>query len=165
MRSKTANWFICKIRYEKTQEDGIKKKVTESYVVDAVSFGEAESRIIEEMQAYISGELDIIDIRPAAFKEIFFSDEETADRWYNAKLEFITIDEKTQKEKRSAVVYLVQAGTFDNALKDLNEVMGGTMIDYVTAKIEETKLMDVFEYAKKEQAENAEESVNNNIHN
>lgn len=158
MRSKTANWFICKIRYEKTQEDGLQKKVTESYVVDAVSLGEAESRIIEEMQAYISGEFEIIDISRAAFKEIFFSDEETADRWYNAKLEFITIDEKTEKEKRSAVVYLVQAGTFDNALKNVNEVMGGTMIDYVTAKIEETKLMDVFEYAKKEQAENAEES-------
>lgn len=122
--------------------------------MDAVSFGEAESRIIEEMQAYISGEFEIIDISRAAFKEIFFSDEETADRWYNAKLEFITTDEKTEKEKRSAVVYLVQAGTFDNALKNVNEVMGGTMIDYVTAKIEETKLMDVFEYAKKEQAEN-----------
>ena len=158
MRSKTANWFICKIRYEKTQEDGLQKKVTESYVVDAVSFGEAESRIIEEMQAYISGEFEVIDISRAAFKEIFFSDEETADRWYNAKLEFITTDEKTEKEKRSAVVYLVQAGTFDNALKNVNEVMSGTMINYVTAKIEETKLMDVFEYAKKEQAENAEES-------
>ena len=157
MRSKTANWFICKIRYEKTQEDGLQKKVTESYVVDAVSFGEAESRIIEEMQAYISGEFEIIDISRAAFKEIFFSDEETADRWYNAKLEFITIDEKTEKEKRSAVVYSVQAGTFDNALKSVNEVMGGTMIDYVTAKIEETKIMDVYEYAKKEQAENAED--------
>ena len=72
MRSKTANWFICKIRYEKTQEDGLQKKVTESYVVDAVSFGEAESRIIEEMQAYISGEFEVIDISRAAFKEIFF---------------------------------------------------------------------------------------------
>lgn len=158
MRSKTANWFICKIRYEKTQEDGLQKKVTESHVVDAVSFGEAESRIIEEMQAYISGEFEIIDISRAAFKEIFFSDEETADRWYNAKLEFITTDEKTEKEKRSAVVYLVQAGTFDNALKNVNEVMSGTMINYVTAKIEETKLMDVFEYAKKEQAENETDS-------
>ena len=138
------------------RRDGLQKKVTESYVVDAVSFGEAESRIIEEMQAYISGEFEIIDISRAAFKEIFFSDEETADRWYNAKLEFITIDEKTEKEKRSAVIYLVQAGTFDNALKNVNEVMGGTMIDYVTTKIEETKLMDVFEYAKKEQAENAD---------
>ncbi|MBR4592166.1 MAG: DUF4494 domain-containing protein, partial [Elusimicrobiaceae bacterium] len=117
MRSKTANWFIVKIRYEKTGEDGLQKKVTEIYVVDAVSFGEAETRITEYMAAYINGEFEVQDISRAAFKEIFFSDEETADRWYNAKLEFITIDEKTEKEKRSAVTYLVQAGTFDNALK------------------------------------------------
>lgn len=158
MRSRTANWFICKIRYEKTGEDGLQKKVTETYVVDALTFTEAEARITEEMASYISGEFKIMNIDPAPFAEIFFADSDTADMWYKAKLQFITIDEKTEKEKRSAVVYLVQAGTFDNALKNVNEVMGGTMIDYVTAKIEETKLMDVFEYAKKEQAENAEES-------
>ena len=157
MRSKTANWFICKVRYEKTTEDGTQKKVVESYVVDAVSFGEAETRIIEELTAYISGDFEIVDISRTVYKEIFFSDEETADRYYLAKLEFITIDEKTEKEKRSAVTYLFQAGTFDNALKAVNEVMGGTMMDYVTAKIEETKLMDVFEYVSKGKAENADE--------
>lgn len=157
MRSKTANWFICKVRYEKTTEDGTQKKVVESYVVDAVSFGEAETRIIEELTAYISGDFEIVDISRTVYKEIFFSDEETADRYYLAKLEFITIDEKTEKEKRSAVTYLFQAGTFDNALKAVNEVMGGTMMDYVTAKIEETKLMDVFEYVSKDKAENADE--------
>jgi hypothetical protein len=104
MRSKTANWFICKIRYEKVQEDGVQRKVQESYVVDAVSFGEAETRIIEAMASYISGEYEVLDISRATFKEIFFDDGDTADRWYNAKLEFITIDEKTEKEKRSAVV-------------------------------------------------------------
>ncbi|MBR4681971.1 MAG: DUF4494 domain-containing protein [Elusimicrobiaceae bacterium] len=159
MRSKTANWFIVKIRYEKTGEDGLQKKVTEIYVVDAVSFGEAETRITEYMAAYINGEFEVQDISRAAFKEIFFSDEETADRWYNAKLEFITIDEKTEKEKRSAVTYLVQAGTFDNALKSVNEVMGGTMIDYVTAKIEETKIMDVYEYVSKDESETNDEDL------
>ena len=157
MRSRTANWFICKIRYDKTQEDGLQKKVAESYIVDAVSFGEAESRIIEEMAAYINGEYEVVDISRTAFSEIFFSDEETADKWYNAKLEFITIDEKTGKEKRSAVVYLVQAGTFDNALKNVNDVMDSTMIDYVTAKIEETKIIDVFEYVKKDDANSDED--------
>lgn len=157
MRSRTAKWFICKIRYEKVNEDGLQKKVTEIYVVDALSFSEAEARITEEMQSYISGQFDILNIDPAPFAEIFFSDEETADRWYKAKLEFITIDEKTEKEKRSAVTYLVQAGSFDKALKSVNDVMGGTMIDYVTAKIEETKIMDVFEYAKKEKADDPED--------
>ena len=73
MRSRTANWFECKIRYEKVMEDGLQKKVTESYVVDALSFSEAEKRIIEEMSSYISGEFDVADIKKAAYKEIFFS--------------------------------------------------------------------------------------------
>lgn len=157
MRSRTANWFICKIKYEKVGEDGVQRKVTESYVVDALSFSEAEARITEEMASYISGEFKVINIDPAPFSETFFSDAELADKWYKAKLEFITIDEKAEKEKRSAVTYLVQAGSFDSALKSVNEVMGGTMIDYVTAKIEETKIMDVFEYAKKEKADDPDD--------
>ena len=85
------------------------------------------------------------------FKEIFFSDVDSADKWYKAKLEFITFDEKTEKEKRSAVSYLVQAGTLKSAVKNIEEVMGGTMIDYVIASVAETKLIDVFEYHRKEQ--------------
>ena len=131
-------------------EDGLQKKVTEAYVVDALSFTEAEQRIMEEMSSYISGEFEVSDIKKAAYKEIFFSDEELADRWYKAKLQFITIDEKTEKEKRSNVHYLVQAGTLNSAVKNIDEVMGGTMIDYVIAAVTETSLMDVFEYKKKE---------------
>lgn len=147
MRAKTAQWYICKIRYEKVLEDGLQKKVTESYVIDALCFAEAEKRIIHELEAYISGDFEVIDISRAQFKETFFNDASNADRWYSAKLEFVTIDEVSEKEKRSTVTYLVQAGTFDEALKSINEIMGGTMIDYVTAKIEETKIMDVFEYS------------------
>lgn len=157
MRSRTANWFICKIRYEKTGEDGLQKKVTETYVVDAMTFTEAETRITEKMASYISGEFKIMNIDPAPFAEIFFADSEAADMWYKAKLQFITIDEKTEKEKRSAVVYLINAGSFSGAVKSVEEVMGGTMIDYVTAKVEETPIMDVFEYAKKEKAEEADD--------
>ncbi len=150
MRSRTADWFECKIRYEKTMEDGLQKKVTETYVVDALSFTEAEQRIMEEMSSYISGEFDVADIKRAPYKEIFFSDADNDDKWYKAKLQFITIDEKTDKEKRSNVVYLVQAGTLNGAVKSLDEVMGGTMIDYVIAAVNETTLMDVFEYKKSE---------------
>ena len=157
MRSRTANWFICKIRYEKTDEEGRQKKVTESYVVDALTFTEAEARITEEMASYISGEFKIMNIDPAPFAEIFFADSDTADMWYKAKLQFITIDEKTEKEKRSAVVYLINAGSFNGAVKSVEEVMGSTMIDYVTAKVEETPIMDVFEYAKKEKPDEADD--------
>ena len=103
MRSRTAEWFICKIRYEKVMEDGLQKKVMEPYVVDALSFMEAEERIIEEMSGYISGEFDVVEIDRCVFKEIFFSDEAGADKWYKSKLQFITIDEKTEKEKKTAV--------------------------------------------------------------
>ena len=150
MRSRTANWFECKVRYKKTTEEGLQKKVTEQYVVDALSFSEAEQRITEEMSAYISGEFEITDVRKAPYKEVFFSDADLEDRYYKAKLMFITIDEKTKKEKRSAVTYLVQAATLDGAVKNINEVMEGTMIDYEKSNISETKIMDVFEYTKAE---------------
>ena len=145
MRSRTATWFECKISYEKVMEDGLQKKVIENYAVDALSFTEAEKRIMEEMSSYISGEFKIKDIKIAPYGEIFFSDDEMADRWYKAKLQFITIDEKTEKEKRNSVNYLVQAGTLNGAVKNIDEVMGGTMIDYVIANISETKIMDVYE--------------------
>ena len=149
MRSRTADWFETKIRYEKTMDDGLQKKVTEQYTVDALSFTEAESSIIEEMSSYISGEFEVADIKKAAYKEIFFSDADSDDRWYKAKLQFITIDEKTQKEKRSNVYYLVQAGTLHGAVTHIEEVMGTTMIDYVIANVAETLIMDVFEHKAK----------------
>lgn len=153
MRSRTAEWFICDIRYEKVMEDGLQKKVKEPYVVDALSFTEAEARITEEMSSYISGEFDVQEIDRAPFKEIFFSDDEMADKWYKAKLQFITIDEKTDKEKKTNVIYLVQAGSFDGARKNIDEVMGGTMIDYRIAAVSETNIMDVFEYVSSKKEE------------
>ena len=156
MRSRTAQWFECKIRYEKMMEDGLVKKVTESYTVDALSFSEAEARIFEEMSSYISVEFTVEDIKKAPYKEIFFSDKENADKWYRAKLAFITIDEHTEKEKRSNVNYLVQAESLNAAMKNIDEVMGGTMIDYVQCALQETPLMDVFEYKKKEEKPESE---------
>ena len=151
MRSRTAIWFECKVRYEKTMEDGTIKKVTEVYVVDALSFSEAEKRITEEMSSYISGELEICNLKIAPYKEIFFADSDfdLADEWYKAKLVYITIDEKTNKEKETSVIYLVNAGSFNLALKNINEIMEGTMIDYQTCNLTETKIEDVFEYKAK----------------
>ncbi len=156
MRSRTANWFECKIRYEKIMEDGIQKKVTETYTVDALSFSEAEERIIEEMSSYISGEVTVQDIKKAPYGEIFFSDDASADRWYKVKLQFITLDDKTQKEKRTNVNYLFQAGTLNGAVKNIGEGMQGSMGDYSIASVSETTLMDVFEYKKPEKNEKPE---------
>ena len=156
MRSRTDNWFECKIRYEKTMDDGLQKKVTEAYVVDALSFTEAEKRIIEEMSSYISGAFEVSDIKRAAYREIVFSDAANDDRWYKTKLQFITIDEKSEKEKRTNVNFLVQAATFNGAVQHIVEAMSGSMIDYVIASVAETALMDVYEYHKKEEQDQPE---------
>ena len=153
MRSRTADWFETKIRYEKTMDDGLQKKVTEQYTVDVLSFTEAGSSITEEMSSYISGEYEVSDIKKAAYKEVFFSENDSDDRWYKAKLQFITIDEKTQKEKRSNVYYLVQAATLPGAVGHIEEVMGTTAIDYVIASVAETLIMDVFEHKNVQKAE------------
>lgn len=154
MRSRTSIWFECKVRYEKTGDDGMPRKVTETYVVDALSFSEAESRILEEMGKYVSGELEVCDLKIAQYKEIFFADNDLADKWYKAKLAFITIDEKTDKEKKTSVFYLVNAGNINSALKNVDELMGSTMIDYQTCNLTETHIMDVFEYKKKPDTQN-----------
>ena len=146
MRTKTSEWFECKVQYDKVTEDGTNKKVTELYVVEAISFTEAESRIVEEMSQYISGEYEVKDIKKAKYKEIWLSDDVSADRYYKAKLPFITLDEKSGKEKRSNFVSLVEASTLNNAIKGIDEVMGKTAIDYTSVEAKETKIIDVIEY-------------------
>ncbi len=146
MRSRTSTWFETKIRFDKTVETGETKKVTECYVVDALSFTEAESIIISEMKGYISGDMEVKAIKRAPYGEVFFSDIDSDDKFYKAKLQFITLDDKTEKEKRSNVYYLVQASSIEKARKYIDEEMGKSMIDYSIASITETPIMDVFEH-------------------
>ena len=135
------------------------KKVTETYVIDVLSFSEAEKRLLEKMGSYVSGEIEVCGLKIAPYKEIFFADSDMADRWYVAKLAFITIDEKTDKEKKTRVCYLVNAGNINAAIKNIEEVMAGTMIDYDTLNVSETQILDVFEY--KPKVENKPEKGDN----
>lgn len=145
LRSRTSTWFECKVRYEKIQEDGNDKLVNELYVVDALSFTEAEASIIDNMAVYVSGELKIANINPANYNEIFFSDIDDDDLWFKARLAFITIDDKN-KEKRTYVNYLIQAKSIERAKRYVDEVMGETIIDYELKSLSETKIFDVFEH-------------------
>ncbi|WP_249174755.1 DUF4494 domain-containing protein, partial [Bacteroides pyogenes] len=124
------DYFLCKIRYEKTMENGMQKKVTEPYLVESLSFTEAEARIIEEMTPFITGEFAVSDIKRTNYSELFPSDEESADKWYEGKLAFITLDEKSGKEKRTYTNVLIQASDIQDAMKKLDEGMKGTMADY-----------------------------------
>ena len=139
------NWFECKLRYDKMLETGIQKTVTEPYLVDALSFTEAEARIIEEIKPYISGEFAISDIKRAKFSDTFFN--ESGDRYFKARLYFISLDEKSGSEKKTAVNMLVQATILKEAVEIIETEMKKTMIDYTIASVTETALMDVFPYS------------------
>ncbi len=143
-------WFECKVRYEKTMETGLLKKVTETYMVDALSFTEAERRFIEEMTPFISGEFVVTDIKRARLAELFESMDASADRWFKAKVAYITLDEKTGAEKRTAQQVLVQATDFRDAVKNLDKCMEGTLGDWVIVSITETNSIDVYHYKQAE---------------
>lgn len=153
LSSKMASWFECKIRYDKAQENGAIKKVTEPYLVDALSFTEAEARIIEEQTPFISGEVNVTAVKRTKIAEIFWDD--SADKWYLVKVAFITIDEKTAVEKKSTSLILVAASDFKCAYDNFMEGMKGTMADFEIVSITETPLMDV--YKVKVKSENKEQ--------
>lgn len=136
-----ALYIETKVRFDKMQENGIVKKVTESYLVDALSFTEAEARITEEMKAYISGDFSVSAVKKTNIAEIFKGE---GDRWYMVKVNFINFNEKTGAEKKSTSHILVPAGNFDEAVSNFKEGMKGTMADYEIAGVTETAIMDVF---------------------
>lgn len=138
------NWFECKVKYDKMMENGIQKTVTEPYLFDALSFTEAEKRIVEEVQPFISGELTISDIKRKRFAEVLLNDR--GDRYYKARLQYLTLDEKSGTEKKTNVNMLVQASSLREALEIVEKEMDKTMIDYVIHTISETPIIDLFPY-------------------
>lgn len=152
------NWFEVSVRYEKIFENGTQKKVTEKILVDALSYTECEARSIEEMAPFITGEFTVSDIKRANYSELFPCEEDAADYWFKCKLVFITLDEKTGSEKKTATNVLVQAADLRDAIKKLDEGMNGTMADYIIASVSETAIMDVYPYIVEE--EDVDNSIN-----
>ena len=138
-----ATWFECKVKYDKLVENGQQKTVTEPYLVDALSFTEAEARIIDEVSTLVNGEIKVTAVKRTNIAEIFW-DEADGDRWYKVKVNFITIDEKTAAEKKTANFIMVQANGFKAACDNFMQGMKGTMADFEIASITETAILDVF---------------------
>lgn len=151
------NWFQGKVRYEKINEAGMNVKVTEAYLVDALSFTEAEARLIEQVKQFISGEFTVSDIRRAGYSEVFESNDSDADRWFKCKIYFITLDEKNGAERRTASRILVQASDLRDAVKNLDEGMRGTMADYQIASVCESPIWEVLPYEAAEQKSGEDE--------
>ena len=141
-------WFECKVRYDRTGGDGLPKKVTEPYLVYALSFTEAEARITEEVKPFVSGEFMVAAIKRAKISELF--DNAEGDKWYRCKVNFISLDEVKAVEKKTAVTMMVQASDIEKARLYLTEKMSETLSDYVIDTISETKIVDVYPYAAEE---------------
>lgn len=139
-------WFQCTVDYVKQAEDGGEIKVKEPSIVDAINFTEAERRIIDEKAPYIRGAFEVKDIRRVNFNEVFDTADAVADKFYKAKLEFITLDERSGKEKKTSAQYLVQAADFEDSVKRLKARMSGVMMDYTIVSIAETKITDIYHY-------------------
>jgi len=137
-------WFNAKVKYEKTAEEGRIETATESYLVDALSFTEAEARIIKEMTPFISGAFTVSNITRARINELFTSDD--GDKWYRCKVYFIALDEEKGVEKRTPVTMFVQASNVKLAWDGLQEGMKATMADYEVASIVETDVLDVYPF-------------------
>lgn len=140
------DWFECKVRYDKTLETGLLKKVTESYLVDALSFTEAEERFLQEIEPMMSGEYSVSDIKRAKISELFESIDTTDDKWYKAKVAYIAYDEKKGVEKRTNQIMLIQAKDLRVAVQNLDKGMQGTMGDWDIISIAETPIMDIFKF-------------------
>ena len=141
------NWILAKVSYGKLLENGMNKKVTESYLVDALSFTEAEARITQEMTPFVSGEFSVSAVSKSNFSEVFFAEDDLSDSyWFKCKLAFVTVDERTGAEKKQFTHILVQASDLRDAVKRLDDGMKGSMVDYLIASVVETPIMDVYRY-------------------
>lgn len=139
MKTLTGNWVKCNIKVERIQEDGIEKKVNEQYVVLAETFFDAQAVLVDEITDF-----EVRSQSFANFSEVIFTDE--GDTWYQAKVAFITLDEKSGKEKRKSVPYLVQAASISSAVKHITNMFNTTVIDYKILSVAETKIIDVYEH-------------------
>lgn len=148
----TANWFEGKVKYTRVGEDGRERKVTDMYLLDAMSYTEAESRIIKEMESITSGEFWISGLKKSNITEVVSSENENDDRWYKAKVAIIDADEVSGKEKRAFQYYLVAAADAERALNNLNEALKTFVVPWEVASIADTQFVDVFPWDAPEDA-------------
>lgn len=140
-------WFECKVSYERQADSMGMKKVSESYLVDALSFTEAEKRIIKEVRPFVSvGELEVVNIRRARIAELFLNEEAEDDRYFRAKVNFITVDEKSGSGKKTSATMIVKSDSLPNAVTELKAQLDSQMASYEIAAVTDTQILDVFQY-------------------
>lgn len=155
----TANWFEAKVKYVKVGEDGRERKVSEMCLLDAMSYTEAESRIVSEMEMIVKGDYNIASLKKSNISEVVTSEDKTDDRWYKAKIAIIDADEVSGKEKSSYQYYLVAAANTNQALENLEKALATFVVPYEISSIADTQFVDVFPYIENPQESTAKNTL------
>ena len=151
------NWFICKVKYSKVDERGSEKKVTEAYLIDAMTYTEAEARLNTNLEEFISGEFVLHAISKANFTDVFpFED---GDIWYKCKVSYVDIDEKSEKEKKVTNYMLVLASNIKDAVDKLDESLSTMIVPYDILSVQDSNIFDIFPYKPSESVEKLENNI------
>lgn len=137
-------YYECGVRQSKVQPDGTVKTVTDLYVVEAVSFTEAEARVTQLVTPFTHGDHDVVAIRRTKYEAVIPHLSADADKWFKVKANILRVNPKTGYPKKDAVYYLVNAGSFDDAKACGILYLSGTKDDWELATIDETKIVEVY---------------------
>lgn len=136
-------YFNCKVSFEKTLENGQPKRISESYIVDALSFTEAEARIVKEIQPYVTGEFEIVSVNRCNIAEIIRG---AGESWYRCKINCLVIDEARGIEKYAPIVLFIQSINFDEAYNKCKDYCNNSLNDLEIENVSLSKIIDIFEY-------------------
>lgn len=142
------SYFEVRVSYDKTMENGVVRNVKEKYLLDALSFTEAEKRATEELKAYISGEFRVVTEKITNIEEVVTTNDRSADKFYKVKHSIITIDEKTGKKKKQSQYIIIQASSVDDARERYKQHIKGLIFDVFLEAVSETRYMNYFPYKK-----------------
>ncbi len=137
-------WFECKVKHTKVLENGKEQTVTENFLLDAISFTDAESRIYRQMEQMVRGEFSVIDIKKSRIGEVFGY--ESGEWWFKATINIVSIDEEAGREKKIRTYYLVMADDIQEALNRLDESLSYLVVPYVVSAMTVSTIVDVFPY-------------------
>ncbi|HQN93061.1 MAG TPA: DUF4494 domain-containing protein [Prolixibacteraceae bacterium] len=137
-------WYECKVKYMKLDQSGMEQNVNDNYLIDAVSFTDAETRIFEIMKEITRGDFQVVNIRKSNITEVVSKND--GEWWYKAKINLVTIDEEKGKERKITNYILVMANDIHDALKQLDEGLSYMLVPYATTAIQLSTIADVFPY-------------------
>ena len=150
-------WYTCKVKYNRYDDEGKYKTVTEPYLVDAVSFTEAESRIYEKVGDLVDGDFFVTTINKSNISDIFHFD--NTDKWYLSKVKYVSVDEESGKEKKITSNMLVAAENVKDAYEKIEEGLSTMLVPYDVTSITESPIIDIFPYESGEEPAKEEEEI------